>query len=200
MSDVIVKSEAVQTKKQLHIPGVLFDKMKRATELCQIEMSMLGLLKRHRLGLVLEELWIPPQIVGASHAQISPDMIGAIQTELFTSGRIQPGDEDSFLRFAWHSHVDMHAHMSTPDRQCFNGLGGEGTPYDPDWFISMVMNRRGDYEVVYDQFQPIRTVTVLTPGVEVVVGDPTFEDPTLVEAIKANVRRGKQTYVGAGRA
>jgi len=168
--------------------------MCRATELCKIEMSMLGLLSVHPLGLVLEELFIPPQIVGASHTQIEASDIGNIQTSLLNRGVIKPGATDKFLRFAWHSHVDMKATMSVPDRQTFTSLGGNGTALDPAWYISMVMNRQEEYEVIYDQWQPVRAVIDITD--KTIIGDPTFADSALLGRIRQFVKLGRQTIVG----
>ena len=194
MTDIIMPSSTNKSSLTLHIPGHLFDEMHRATNLCKVEMSMLGLLKRVPQGLVLDRLFIPPQIVGDNHAQINPEQTGQLQAKLFQEGVIKPESKDTFLRFAWHSHVDMIAQMSVPDRQTFNALGGNGTVLDPEWFISMVMNRMRQYEVIFDLYQPVRSAINITD--DVIIGDPMFARKELVETIRMNVRLGEQTIIG----
>lgn len=179
------------TNKKLHIPNNLFAEMHDATKICKYEISMLGLLVVVNDGLVLTRLHIPEQVVGSSHVQVEPEHIMEFQGQLLSEGVIKPGDKDNLIRFAWHSHVDMPAKMSYPDRMTFSALGGNGTKFDPDWWVSMVMNRSGDYQVMWDQWQPIRIIFDITEQVE--IGNPQYANLSLVNRIKRAVSKGKQT-------
>ena len=178
--------------KRFHIPRSTFVSMEEAAGLCNYEVSMLGLLELRPYGLTLTDLWVPPQVVGDSHVEIDGAMIGELQARLHNIGAISVGDTKRFVRFAWHSHVNMPAIMSEPDRDAFTALGGDGTIFDPEWFISMVMNKAGEYEIMLDIFRPFRQILDITD--ETIIGGPA--DHTMTNEIKQNVKLGKQTVMG----
>ena len=180
--------------KKLFIPGHLFSDMRDATKICEVEISQVGLLEIVPDGIVLRELFILPQVVGETHAQINGAELSSLQQKLVADEVIYPEDNQRSLRFAWHSHVDMAAVFSPPDRSTFSKIGGNGTPFDPPWWISMVMNRSGNYQIIFDMWQPIRQVIDITDST--VLGDPRFARRSLIEEIKENVVRGKQTVMG----
>jgi len=180
------------TKKAFLIPRSLFASMQETATLCNYEVSMLGLVELRSYGPTLTDLWVPPQVVGASHVEIDAAMIGDLQARLFHKGVIAVGDQRRFIRFAWHSHVDMDARMSEPDRDAFTALGGECTIYDPEWFISMVMNKSGAYQIIMDVFRPIRHVEDITR--KTMIGGPV--DNVIADEIALNVKLGKQTVIG----
>jgi proteasome lid subunit RPN8/RPN11 len=177
--------------KRLIIPSTLMEKLHAATRLCRVEISMLGFLKVNPDGLVLTRLHTPYQVVGSAHAQINPQDIMHFQSSLINEGLITPDKDDGFIRFAWHSHVDMPAIMSSTDRETFSRIGGNGTKFDPPWWISMVMNRSGAYQVIYDQWQPIRVVSDVTD--RTLVNNLKYSYRDLIDEIRSKVTLGRQT-------
>ena len=195
MSDQVLNIPPLNPKeKKLCIPADLFSTMEQVARACQVEIGMLGLLTQTEAGLVLTDLYIQHQVVGASHVQVDPDHIMDYQSKFVSDGLITPGCDDKFVRFAWHSHVDMDAIMSLPDRANFSALGGNGTKFDPPWWISMVMNRAGDYQIMYDQWQPMRLVADITTITE--LGNPRYARFDLMASIAKQVEEGPQTVIG----
>lgn len=191
----IINTIPINTKnKVLHIPSHFFDHMLMATKVCSVEMSMLGILKRVSSGLVLDHLVIPEQKVGKTHAQIDGEVINKVVSDLTFKGLLVPKPTNRYLRFAWHSHVDGPAKMSPMDHSTFDRLGGNGGELDPDWFVSMVMNRQGEFQVILDLFKPIRKIVDITGST--ITSSPMFADPKLVSDIIDNVKLGPQTTMG----
>lgn len=193
MSNVIEKRAIRAHNKQLIIPAHFMSDMLTVCRACIVEASMLGVLEKVSEGLLLTHLVIPPQVVGDTHAQIDGEIMNRVAGNLFKEGIIKIGDESRFLRFAWHSHVNMPATMSIPDRTNFERLGGNGTVFDPPWFISMVMNRMGEYQIIFDMWQPIRQVIDITD--DAVVSDPLYARPDIINDIIDNIKVGPQTVV-----
>ncbi len=67
----------------------------------------------------------------------------------FIVAEMQAGRDGSRMRFQWHSHVHMQAYFSPTDTDNIDRWLG-------DWLVSLVMNKRGEYQCRLDVFKPIR--------------------------------------------
>jgi hypothetical protein len=63
---------------------------------------------------------------------------------------IEQGQDTSTLRFQWHSHVHMQAYFSGTD------TGTIDTYANCDWMISLVANKREEFAIRLDMYQPFR--------------------------------------------
>lgn len=67
--------------------------------------------------------------------------------------RAAQADRQDQLRLQWHSHVNGDAYFSATDLGTINSYGPAGM----EWFLSVVMNKRGEIRARVDQFLPFRT-------------------------------------------
>lgn len=62
---------------------------------------------------------------------------------------MQAGKDLSRMRAQWHSHVNMQAYFSPTDTANMDRWAG-------DWLISIVANKRGEYDCRMDIYKPVR--------------------------------------------
>ncbi len=116
---------------------------------CPSEVNGFGTLDRLGDLLRLDEVFILEQTVSPAHAEVSPLVLAKHLTEM-----VQRGEDTARLRFQWHSHVNMSAYFSGTD------LANIET-YTSDWMVSMVLNKRSEYQLRLDVYRPWRVWTPL---------------------------------------
>jgi hypothetical protein len=106
-----------------------------------LEVGWLGTVKRIPQGYLIDQIYLPEQVVSATETLISPDAMATLWEEIFAVG----GDP-SELYYWGHSHVNMQVSPSGQDEsQVMKFLRGCPT------FIRGIYNKRGDSKVdVYD--------------------------------------------------
>ena len=176
--------------KRFYIPEHIHAQMLELTRACSVEVSAVGLVSLEPEGVVVRELYVPHQLVGDAHAQVDGAMLSEAQAHWFNNGKIVVGDTKTFVRFNWHSHVDFQAEFSIPDKQQSASMGGDGTAFDPPWWISMVMNRDGEYSVCLELFQPIRTTLDITD--ETMFGH--HAHPSTILDLLERVKKGRREH------
>lgn len=95
------------------------------------------------------------------------------------------------VRCIWHSHVDMSAFFSGCDREASNQLASLGQMMQGDnaWFVSLVVNVRGDYECKVDIFKPLQCSLAADIGL-------IAKDDEVERQVKAMCRERKYHYSG----
>lgn len=109
---------------------------------CNQEIGWLGTVtKRPDGNFIIEDIYIPKQVVSAATTEIEPEAVAELALELDTSG-IDP----STLRYWGHSHVNMDVSPSLTDE-----LQIEEYLDSADWFIRGIYNKLGKSKVdIYD--------------------------------------------------
>lgn len=175
--------------RKVYIPSHIWAEMRDLSNACNVEVGALGLVNIRHEGIVVEELYVPEQLVGDAHVQISGAMMSSAQAHFFHQGKIKVGDKNRFVRFNWHSHVDFEAQFSPPDKVQSASMGGDGSENYPPWWISMVQNRAGAYQVYIELFRPIRKTLDITD--EIVIGHAGFASQKVVDALTNRVKIGR---------
>lgn len=107
---------------------------------CKVEVGWLGIVSRRGKDFLVEDVFVPKQIVTAGTTEISPAAYNALYTELLVAGIA-----DGNLLYWGHSHVNMSVGPSTTDERT--------TQYfvdvleSPGFFIRGIYNKKGDSKV-----------------------------------------------------
>jgi hypothetical protein len=139
---------------------------------CDYEINGFGYVKQLDESTVLvEDVFILKQTVSPGSAVTEPDEVASHITQM-----IQEGKDTSSLRLQWHSHVHMQTYFSGTDTGTIDAYT------NCDWMISLVVNKREEYAVRLDMYQPFRLTIPTT--LKVLAN----EDNTLIEACKQEVK------------
>lgn len=127
-----------------------------------MEIGGLGTVVEDPEGLLITDLFLLSQKVSASDTELDTDAVCDFLARLVAGG----GDA-ALVRLWWHSHADMDVVWSETDRKTIGSLPG-------DFWVSLLVNRRGELACRLDAFQPQRQTWDL-PLAEVLddaAGDP----------------------------
>jgi len=148
------RQKATREGFTLLAPVDVWRRLQTYVQLCPIEISGFGVIERvNEHVFSLADVFIFEQEASDVHVTVSDEVMHRRLYQLD-----QAGLKLSTIRFQWHSHVNMEAYMSNVDEVNIDGYPG-------DWMISVVVNKRGDFEARLDVLKPLR----LTIPVEVVV-------------------------------
>lgn len=145
---------------KVKVTAETYKRMRAYVKLCTQEISGFGIVNLTEEGFLITDAFLIKQKVTGASTEMDPQaLFDAVQDEAAL------GKDTSAWGCWFHSHVDMDAFMSARDLRTIEMLSAE-TP-----LISIVMNKRGEYECRVDFYKPFRmTVT----GVELeVVNEPT---------------------------
>lgn len=129
---------------------LVYEKIWTWTEECPKEVSAYGTVQKIREKLHIDQLFLLEQECGGAYTKPKETELAMLMSKLEQDGR--GGD----MRFWWHSHANMRVFFSSTDRETISELAG------PPFFISLVTNQKGDYEMRCDfltqgGFHQIRT-------------------------------------------
>jgi proteasome lid subunit RPN8/RPN11 len=148
--------------REVRIRRHALDKLLRYAERCPVELGGLGTVVEDPDGLLVTDVYLLAQKVSASDTELDSeavfDFLGRVVAE---------GGDPAQVRLWWHSHADMDVVWSETDRATIGGLPG-------DFWVALLVNRRGEVACRLDAFQPQRQTWEL-PLVEVLEnasGDP----------------------------
>lgn len=135
----------------------VWQKLQTYVQLCHTEINGFGVIQRLNPHVfLLEDVFIFEQEASDVHVTVSSEVMHRRLYQLD-----QAGMKLSTIRFQWHSHVNMAAYMSDVDEANIDAYPG-------DWMISLVANKRGEFEARLDVMKPLRLT--LAMAVEVVIG------------------------------
>jgi hypothetical protein len=131
------------------MPEIVWQKMMGYVNACDYEINGFGYvthLDDHTVR--IEDVFILRQTVSVGSAVTEPDEVANHITQM-----IEQGKDTSSLRFQWHSHVHMQSYFSGTDTSTINEYA------NCDWMISLVVNKREEFAVRLDIYQPFRLTT-----------------------------------------
>ena len=134
-------------KTDLQLPTDTYRKLFLYAELCDQEISGLGLIRREDMLFFCDEVILVKQEVGASHTDITPDGLAETLTRI---GQERP-DTWGHWKLWWHSHNKMGTTFSTQDEDTLRELAR----VSGDWFFGLVVNKRGDSQFYVATCEPI---------------------------------------------
>jgi hypothetical protein len=139
------------------------------------EINGYGWVERVGNDFVIYEVFILDQEVSAAHATSPGKALSRYMYEAIKAGRNPAG-----LRFQWHSHALGSAYASCVDEAYIEGDPGQ-------YFITMVVNHRGDRYCRLDLYRPFRwagemSVNLLIPPL------PVERQGHIIQEITAKVR------------
>lgn len=119
---------------------------------CPVEINGFGYLDRFTGDterFELEDVVILQQTATGASVDVSAEVLAQHMTQILMAG----GDTGR-MRLQWHSHVLMSAYFSNTDLANIEAYSGE-------WMISIVLNKRGEYDLRLDVYKPFRAWTPL---------------------------------------
>ncbi|MBI2903284.1 MAG: hypothetical protein HYY12_06830 [Candidatus Methylomirabilis oxyfera] len=130
-------------------PGILigaraFHRLKLLLKLCPAEIAGLGYVTPHPKGFLIQDLFVLPQRVTDSDAELDPEALCC-----FLGRFVGDGGDPSSLQLWWHSHVDGEVYWSETDLETIERFPGNRV-------ISIVGNQRGELLCRLDLFTPRR--------------------------------------------
>jgi len=145
--------------------------------LCDMEITGLGCVNKTGNTFVIEKLCLLDQKVNEVKAELSQDALHTLAYESVKSGKSLAN-----VRLWWHSHVDMPVKWSMQDEATIENLGATA-----DWFISIVGNKAGEYNVRLDIFKPVRWA-FLDLGLRIKMPEDRVLEERLLEEMKNKVK------------
>jgi len=160
----------------LRIPLHVWHKLMSYVLVCPIEVNGFGLITRIGEALfLLDDVMITDQLATGGSVDVDKAVIGKFINDLAVAG-VDTGR----LRFQWHSHVNFDAHFSTIDTANIESYG-------KGWTLSLVVNKKSEYEARIDVFQPFRVSSTLRIEIDVA------PNQALLEMAKRDVSRHVRT-------
>jgi hypothetical protein len=154
------------------VPEAVWRKMMAYVNICDYEINGFGYVTQLDESTVqVEDVFILKQAVNAGSAVTEPGEVASHITQM-----IEQGKDTSSLRFQWHSHVRMQAYFSGTDTGTIDAYA------NCDWMISLVLNKREEFAVRLDVYQPFRI------SVPVTLKRLIEEDDELLEACAREIK------------
>ena len=167
-------------------PGIFirtraFHRLKLLLKLCPAELAGLGYVAAHPKGFLIQDIFVLPQRVTDSDAELDPEALLG-----FLARFIADGGDPSSLQLWWHSHVDGEIYWSETDLETIERFPG-------DRVISIVGNQKGELLCRLDLFAPRRERMEHLP---LVLVDDTEEDAAVnLEMLRQEVWEEIRTKV-----
>jgi len=174
------KEESVELHRG-DAPGIFiaaraFHRLKLLLRLCPAEIAGLGYVTQHPKGFLIQDVFVLPQRVTDSDAELDPEALFS-----FLARFVAEGSDPSSLQFWWHSHVDGEVYWSETDLETIERFPGTRV-------ISVVGNRQGELLCRLDLFAPQRDRLEHLPLVEEACGKEPFELESLRQEVLAEIR------------
>jgi len=138
---------------KVYIDAMAKEKISHWVALAKGEVSGLGLVSEVRddkgvlTGLFVEDVFLVKQSSSSASTELEDCAVSATLVELDSKG-VDVG----LIKLWWHSHGDLGVFWSTTDEECASGLANSR------YFISIVVNKKGDLKCRVDLYDPIRVV------------------------------------------
>lgn len=139
---VVAYQEGLEVQMQRHVRRKLHGWCKAARS----EVSGVGLVRKEGNKFVIYDAFILPQRCSSGYTSIDDYTINKLKYDI-----MKRGGKVSDLRFWWHTHYNFSTFWSGTDVGTARRLAGEG-----DWFISTVINQKGDELTRLDLMSPVR--------------------------------------------
>ncbi len=130
--------------REVRIRRYALDKLLRYAERCPVEIGGLGTVVEDSDGLLITDVFLLAQRVSASDTELDADAVFDFLARL-----VAEGGDPALVRLWWHSHADMDVVWSETDRTTIGSLPG-------DFWVALLVNRRGEIACRLDAFQPQR--------------------------------------------
>ena len=138
---------------KVYIDARAKEKLGHYVALAKGEVSGLGLVTEMRddkgnlVGFMVDDLCLLRQVSGSASTELDDAAVAALLTELDGDGA-----DIGRVRLWWHSHGDLGVFWSTTDEECAAGLANSR------YFVSIVVNKKGDVKCRVDLYDPFRVV------------------------------------------
>lgn len=128
----------------IFIEASAFHRLSLLLRLCPAEVAGLGSVTAHPKGLLIQDLFVLPQRVTDSDAELDAEALAA-----FLARFVADGGDPSSLQLWWHSHGDGEVYWSETDLETIERFPGNRV-------ISLVGNQKGELLCRLDLFAPGR--------------------------------------------
>jgi hypothetical protein len=172
-----------QPAPQLVFPVAVWQRLTGYVDACTIEVNGFGYVDLIGSQIHVADVFILDQVATAASVEVSGEALAAYLTDM-----VRAGVATSRIRLQWHSHVNASAYFSHTDVANIEGY------LNADWMVSVVANKRGEFQARLDVFRPFRTWTpiglmVSIPQDEAVLNDCREEIRSkVVEKVRGKTR------------
>jgi len=129
----------------LTFPLHVWQKMLAYVQACPVEVNGFGFIDNDNGNYQVDDVFILKQTASPAGVENEAVDIAQMLYEITRTGG-NPGR----VKLQWHSHVDMAAYFSTVDLNNIESYNGG------NWMVSLVLNKRCEYDARLDIFQPQR--------------------------------------------
>jgi hypothetical protein len=162
-------------------PGIFiaaraFHRLKLLLRLCPAEIAGLGDVAEHQKGFLIQDVFVLPQRVTDSEAELDPEALFG-----FLARFVADGGDPSSIQFWWHSHGDGEVYWSETDLETIESFPGARV-------ISVVGNRQGELLCRLDLFAPRRERMENLPIVEEACGVAPLDLESIRQEILAEIK------------
>jgi proteasome lid subunit RPN8/RPN11 len=166
--------------REVRIRRYALDKLLLYAERCPVEIGGLGTVVEDSDGLVITDVFLLGQRVSASDTELDTDAVFDFLARL-----VAEGGDPALVRLWWHSHADMDVVWSETDRTTIESLPG-------DFWVALLVNRRGEVACRLDAFQPQRQTWELS--LAEVLNDADGDPEALRQAIDREILDKVRAY------
>lgn len=159
------------------ITQLAIQKIKCFVDLCEYEINGFGIVEKEGNDFVIKDVFLVKQVTHDLNMHVKTDK-DALNDLIYRI--VKGGGCASSIKFQWHSHVHMQAYFSPEDVDTIEG-------YMNDVMISLVMNKRGEYQCRLDLYKPFR-LSLNTP---LFVQMPNLEESVVQKCAEEMVRNVK---------
>lgn len=141
--------ESVIVGPELYVDRLAWHKIMAYTDLCRTEINGFAYLTGGDNTFFVagpDDVFITKQTVSPAKADVDGSDFAKALDRAVLAGRADQ------LRLQWHSHVNGSVYFSGTDIGTIQAYGQAGM----QWFMSLVVNKRGEARARYDQYQPVR--------------------------------------------
>ena len=132
--------------QNIWIDPVPHEKLSAWTRMAKGEVSALGLIEDAQTGPVITDVFLVKQTCTGASTDMDQADIATLMFDLAAAG------QEARLRAWIHSHANMDVFWSKTDDDTIEGM--QADPY----FVSLVVNKRGDVRGRIDLFRPLRVI------------------------------------------
>ena len=173
-------------KPTVYIADEAFRKLELYIEHATGEISGLGAVEELKDALLITDLILLKQESSGSETELDDDAVAQL---------ISDSEHPEVFKLWWHSHASMSAMWSTTDADTIEKFSAE-------YLISIVGNKKGEYETRVDVFSPVHVsceadLLVMRDGNEKLAKTIKAEIKDKVRA-KTYVQKGKQLQTNSG--
>jgi proteasome lid subunit RPN8/RPN11 len=129
---------------EIMITAEAMEKMATYIDCCSTEISGLGIVEQVKASFLIRDVFILEQATDFARSNLDQNDLNR-----FLFDMVSKGEPVENVKLWWHSHVNMDVFWSGTDEKTAESFRNQ-------WMISIVENKKGEYRVRLDIYEPFR--------------------------------------------